>query len=572
MTGNAKIPVLFVATLGQTDLQLVVEVVGDDGTQSLASAPVRKPATRAVHDCLVREFTDLGLEPAAGPMQERSDCEVVVKDGAIAVAPTGGHLRPLPTLARSSGGRLAVYPRLLAQAAGRFHPAAANPTEQLVGALLCQTSRDATGAADVDWSRMVAGEPHAAGEIIAMWFENQTGLVAADNAIGEPSEVQPGRCMWLNLLQGAEYADLRYGDAKQVSLTRPAMLQRVDAALRAVSAWPIPPRRVYFHHDGGIPAMFEAVADALSFRLPEAEILVQRRDRGGSDAATRPYPGLRPAESIRQRAAARDLIGCGRFADAALLARAMQAKIPDPERWVTELQAGSAWLQGETVATVPTDPKLRGQRPGVVDVVAGAWSVTPHLAAKVDSAVRGWLTTALCAEAAARAGDAVEVTQLLCTMADAVHDPILLAVAPRVAVAPRMTGQRAPSAREARLDDLWTWSQRKWWGAGLARAAFSFAEAIDMRTQPKSEDSVRDLRNGLVHEGRQRRTVVDLRPALLRAGIDLNGGGLRVVRKGGAVHKIGLGFGVDLATAYITLVRATLTELEDVDFSIWGEP
>ncbi|MBM4345320.1 MAG: hypothetical protein FJ100_18265 [Deltaproteobacteria bacterium] len=413
---------------------------------------------------------------------------------------------------------------------------------------------------------MVAGEPHAAGEILAMWFESQCGLRAADGPIRTATDVKAGHCMWLNLLQGFEYAELRYSDDRQVTLARPAMLMRMDAAIKAVANWAQPPERVYFHHDGGMPTMFEAVADALAFRLPDADLLVQRRDRGGIDTATRPYPGLRPGESLRQRAAARELVDSGRFADAALLARAMQSRVAKRERWVYQLRRVSDWLRG--IATA--DP-ARGSIAGtghsdIVDAVMDGWHIMDALKGSAGEAVHSWLTTALSAEAAAQAGDAAELTQLLCTMADAVHERIL------VPVAPTRAEVRDMPAREARLQDLKRWSKPKWWGARLAAMACAYANAVDQRTRTGRQDSLRDLRNQLLHEGRAQRTMDDLRPALRRAGVHIDAAGLRVLKPGSPVHNVGLALGVDLAASYTVLLHATRSEVEHIEYSWWGEP
>ena len=568
--------ILVLATVGRTDVQFVVEPADSSSPSSLQTAQVARQHTRAAHQFLLRQLAAGNVTWATANLPENRDCQ-------IAMGPAGPHAVVAPGArkpeacwqphAPASPGPWALYPRLLGGTLATLGQAPA----KVAGLVFLQTARDDAPPSERKWADTLAGEPLAAGPLLAAFAPTLIpGLCSQTTPVTQPSEVKPRHAMWIDLLRGQELADVSYSGPDDIVMPRSEVCERLDMLLTAVAGWAEPPDEVQVHHDGGLPGLAEQVIELAHLRLPGAVVRVTRQAERLAEQLNVPWPGLRPVDSLRHRQAVRPLVARGQFTAAAQLAAAMQAPARRREHWVDQLQPVGAYMGGAGGSALVAGGLVdeMEQCPAMLAELAQYGPGGGFLAGASQSGARVLFQTTLRAEAAARAGEWGVVAQLLSTIFDVLYEEVLLFTAhSQLEALPAWQrrrvarDERAVSLRERCDGDLDTLvAEAGGQLAGLAQAAKRLNHLLAQGSP--SDPSLRELRNKVIHDGASAATLKMVQNQLGKLGADVKKAP-HLLGENQPLAGVAQAMGSSPLSAYEALTRACLAAVDTLDYGYW---
>jgi hypothetical protein len=570
--------ILVLATVGRTDVQFVVEPADDGVSPSLQTAQVARQHTRAAHQFLLGQLALGNVSWVSETLPENRDCQMIVRDGRPLAVTAPGARKPEANWrphAQATPSPWALYPRLL----GGTLAALGQTPSKVAGLVFLQTARDDAAPGDRKWLDTLAGEPLAAGPLLAAFAPTRvSGLCSQTSPVTQPSEVKPRQAMWIDLLRGQEQADVEYPGPEGIVMPRSEVCERLDMLLSAVAGWAEPPDEVQVHHDGGLPGLAEQVIELANLRLPRAIVRVIRQAERLAEQLAVPWPGLRPVDSLRHRQAVRPLVARGQFTAAAQLAAAMQAQARRRESWVDQLQPVGAYMGGAGGSALVDEVRVDelNQGPGLLAELAQYGPGGGFLARESRSGAQVLFQTALRAEAAARAGEWGDVAQLLSTAFDVLYEEVLLCTADvQLAALPAWQRrkvareQRAVSLRERCDEDLDTLvAEGGGQLAGLAQAAKRLNHLLAQGNSNPNDPSLRELRNRVIHDGASAATLKMVQHRLGKVGADLKKSP-HLLGENQPLAGMAQAMGSAPLSAYEALTRACLATVDRLDYGYW---
>ncbi len=329
----ARKEVILLASLGRTDLQVVLEKEGRPLRASVNSG------VRAFHEALLQGAVPFVIAPDAAEIREGRREEEPGWDGARQQwrLPAGC------SLAVKADGGLTLAP---AKLAGPLAALENQPDLHILSVVLFATCRDERAPEPI-----FRNEPVAAGPLLAAWLAQRWGLEVGRQA----GEVGPGRVGWVNILDGKMLSPASGRDA----LVNREALRRVEAILRQAASWG-EGLWACLSLGGGMPEFKEPIKACAGFHF-EGRTFNWQAPQFSSEPFVWVNPDAEPptpADSYRVRRHVVQLIRRGAFSEAYGAASELEGDEKEC-RWVSRVRGAADYLAGTLDLTTHLPPYLK---------------------------------------------------------------------------------------------------------------------------------------------------------------------------------------------------------------------
>lgn len=324
-------PVVLFASVGRTDLQVLLKKNGKHYRCSIQESSVRK-----FHSAILSGDLPYVIDGSYENILATPDeVEYLWDEGKKQWSVSSGNYKPCTN---ESGGELILVSPKLAKTVSEF----ARPKKEwtVVAAIILNTNRSEPDKGSKFKEKNWMAEPFGAGPILSKWLAQKFGLDSGS----KPGEIGEKVAGWVNLLDDDM---IQPGQGRDYPVNRKAV-RRLDEAMKIGASVATEPW-ICLMIGGGIPNFKEVIGACAAFRFKRNVIFraIPEIDVSAGGIQSQPSEDSTTVlDSFRFRSHARELIKIGDFAGAFRVVEHLGEVDPRENSWVKKIKIMADYLAG----------------------------------------------------------------------------------------------------------------------------------------------------------------------------------------------------------------------------------